>query len=99
MYNELEDELEPNFPILLPIWWLITWRSYALILCAGLAAVLLFAFLDLVLGVQPSLLVAFLLGLPVGLVFAFWVLNMALRKRYKGFRIAVVSTDPSTEFD
>ena len=85
-------ELEPTLKRTLSVWWLIAWRGT---LCGALMGGLLGAVIGMVwlalkLSPQNLQIVASSTGAVVGLAWGFIVLRMALRKRYNGFRIALV---------
>ena len=85
-------ELEPTLKRTLSVWWLIAWRGT---LCGALMGGVLGAVIGIVWfafeGSQQTLqIVTTILGGLVGLAWGFVVLRMALRKKYSGFRIALV---------
>ena len=85
------------------VWWLFIWRSIVIGVIAGL----------LVGGIAGGIAVGLmgqgdqaahvggLAGRVAGLVIwfpmTFWILRMALRNKYKGFRLAVIPTDPGDQ--
>lgn len=85
-------ELEPNLKRTLSVWWLMAWRGT---LCGALMG----GALGVVIGIvslamqwspQSMQLMATIAGSLVGLAWGVVVLRMALRKKYNGFRIALV---------
>ena len=91
-------ELEPTWQRTLSIFWLIMWRS----LLGGLAIGFVIGFvrriIQLALGIPDlSEAVPILSAIAAGL-WGFLVVQMALRKRYKGFRIALLPAVHSDDF-
>lgn len=85
-------ELDPTFRRMLPVWWLFAWRGT---LCGALLGglvgfVIALAWMALQISPENLNLVTAIAGGLVGLVWGFVVLRMALRKKYSGFRIALV---------
>ena len=88
-------ELEPTWPRVLSVWWLISWRGMV-------GAVLLGAVAGFVLGIVVALLHlpeqvitlgGGVMGGIIGLVWVVVVIRMALRKKYGDFRIALLPRD------
>jgi cation transporter-like permease len=87
-------ELEATWNRSMPVWWLLLWRGivggfvFGAIIgaIAGVAAALLGG------SVQDVVLFNSVLGPVVGIVWATFVVRMALRKKYAGFRIALIPT-------
>ena len=86
------EEVELTAQRVASVWWLIAWRAMiggwiiALILgflIGELGAILGFAF-------QPVALVATVVAWLAALAWGFVVVRMALKKRYKEFRLALV---------
>jgi len=75
------------------VWWLVVWRGVA-------GSVVIGGAIGLVWGAGAALLgfgdlVAMTsgpLGVVVGLLWSLLVVRMALRKRYSGFRLALIAT-------
>jgi ABC-type enterobactin transport system permease subunit len=85
-------ELEGTWARILSVWWLMLWRSVVGSVLIGFAA-------GAVLGLIGALanwpadtvdVAAYVLGLVIGVLWGVVVLCMALKKRYEGFRIALV---------
>ncbi|MGH6767636.1 MAG: hypothetical protein ACRECO_01300 [Xanthobacteraceae bacterium] len=85
-------ELEPTWGRALSVWWLITWRSMLGAVVLGAIVGGIFGFIVAMAGGSPQLIgaVSPFLGMIVGLVWVIAVVRMALRKKYSGFRIALV---------
>jgi hypothetical protein len=96
MNGETQDA--PLWEQALRVWWLITWRSIALLLLVNAT---LFLVLSLFGGTGPGMhgargmagnpaviVLVWLIYIGVGV----WVVRMALAKRYRGFRIRLVPT-------
>lgn len=89
-------ELEPTWERVVSVWWLVVWRGVlgALLIgaavgfvigVAGTIAASMFGF-----PVEPVRQVSSVAGGIVGLGWGLVVVRMALEKRYKDFRIALV---------
>ena len=87
-------ELEPTLKRTLSVWWLLAWRGTLLgaLMGGALGFVIGLIWYGLSLSPQHLQTVTAILGGIVGLVWGFFVLRMALRKRFNGFRIALVPT-------
>ena len=85
-------ELDADFKRMLAVWWLLAWRGTLVGALMGglLGAVIGFVWYAMQLPADNLQMVTAVLGGLVGLVWGFIVLGMALRKKYKGFRIALV---------
>lgn len=90
------DELRPGFKLVVRIWWLMLWRgvlgAFAISFVAGfalgfVAAITHFAPMDQV------KLYGQILGAVIGVIWSLFVTLMALMKKYKGFRIALIRED------
>ena len=86
------NELEPTLERTLPIWWLLAWRGT---ICGALMGGLLGVTIGIVWvalhwSSQSLQIVSAIAGGVVGLAWGFVVLRTALRKTYRGFRIALV---------
>jgi hypothetical protein len=87
------EETDPTWSQALSVWWLIVWRGFAGSLLLGAAQGLL-SLIAVAEQERKSLpLIIYLLQI----CWLVWVTLMALRKRYKGFRIAVLSLGPHGE--
>lgn len=85
-------EIEPGWEQVLSIWWLLIWRGvlggFAIGFVIGLILNFGTAFgFGAVLGTTGNLLV----GVVLGLIWWPFVIRMALRKKYKKFRIALIA--------
>ncbi len=87
-------EIEPGWEQVLRIGWLLVWR--------GLVGIVVISFvlglvINLVLGLGFGMVLGqtanLLTGVAVTLIWSPLVLRMALRKKYQGFRIALVARD------
>lgn len=89
------DELELTWKHALAVWWLIVWRSIVGAICLGFAAGFVLGFVMAIMGVaQESItLVGGTAGAGIGLLWGIFVVKMALKKRYSGFRLMLVPTD------
>lgn len=85
-------EREPTWGRTFPVWWLITWRSFAGSLVLALAAGAGEAGLERWTDASPIMTdwIPEALVSVLGAVWFLIVVRMALRKRYKEFRIALV---------
>ncbi|MBS8275715.1 hypothetical protein DYI21_19150 [Thalassospira tepidiphila] len=94
-------ELEITDGRIVRIWWLLTWRTYAgaIIGSALLAFVIsiIIGFVGSAMG-KPDIDVGYITGLAGFLWSFFWyfvVIKMMLRKRFNGFRLAIVADEPA----
>jgi len=88
-------ELEPSWERVIRVWWLIAWRNVA-------GSIVIGAVIGGIVGLS-----AFLAGVPIvtllvpirivaviaAVLWTGFVVRSALRKRYRGFRIAIVELD------
>ncbi len=95
------DELEITWRYVLSVWWLIVWRAWlggmlfggiAGFIAGGVAGVIL-AFASS--ATSASLneiggMVGGIAGIVAGLTWGVYVVRMALRKKYRGFRLALI---------
>lgn len=97
----MAEELEVTNNRVLKIWWALIWRG---ILFGALAGALAGALVGFIIGFiggvtnNPTLVhdaapLFSLLGAIVGLVVGFYILKLILKKKFKGFRIALIKTD------
>ena len=95
MAHHVDRDLELTWSRVLAVWWLIIWRTAILGSIALLVLGLILGFVLGALGVDRATLN--LVGQIFGMaVYAFTILvtlRMALKKRYGGFRIALVALD------
>jgi uncharacterized membrane protein YdjX (TVP38/TMEM64 family) len=84
------EELEVTFSRVLSVWWLLFWR-------AALGSVLLGGIAGFIIGIGFGILhkplepiFPTVAGGIVGFIWFFLVVRMALRKKYRDFRIALV---------
>ena len=94
-------ELELSDGRIVRIWWLLAWRFTAGAVIGGFVLSIPVAYgvslLNATLGhvvVEPR----YVMSLIEGLWWFFWifiVIKMMLRKRYKGFRLAIVTNEPA----
>ncbi|MDA0701911.1 MAG: hypothetical protein O3A96_01550 [Proteobacteria bacterium] len=94
-------ELEATWKRVITIGWLIVWRGslggLAIGFAIGFVVGFIFGFIEgppATSGRSPETVSLIISALTVPAVLAWWLLVvlMALRKRYKGFRLALVST-------
>ena len=85
-------ELEPTLQRTLSVWWLIAWRGTlcGALIGGALGGLIGIMWLALQWSPENMQIVARIVGGLVGLAWGFLVLRMALRKKYDGFRIALV---------
>ena len=85
-------ELEPTLKRTLSVWWLLAWRGTLIGALMGAAVGFVIGLMWYALSWSPQHLqtVTGILGGCIGLVWGFFVLRMAFRKQYNGFRIALV---------
>jgi hypothetical protein len=89
-------ELEITWERVVCVWWLVLWRSliggFVVGICVAAPFVLLAETSGDVLH-SPFFTLAGIIG-PLAIYFGWWpvVIHMALKKRYSGFRIALVPT-------
>ncbi|MEQ8391993.1 MAG: hypothetical protein RIB30_13470 [Thalassospira sp.] len=94
-------ELEITDGRIVRIWWLLTWRTFAGAMIGGIVIGFAASF---VIGIINETAGRTILerGFIVSLLEMFWmfiwqffVIKMMLRKRYNGFRLAIIADDPS----
>ena len=91
-------ELDPTWRRTLSVWWLVMWRGLLGGTAIGFAIGFVVGAIRMALGIpQLSQAVPILGAITAGLWFLL-VVRMALRKRYKGFRIALVPIAHSNDF-
>jgi len=86
-------ELEPSWRHVLSVWWLLVWRGlvggFVIGFFLGGIVGLVYALMR-----RPELIapVSAFVGCIGGIIWGFFVVRMALQKKYDGFRIALLST-------
>jgi hypothetical protein len=84
-----DGELELTWTRLGTIFWLCFWRGLVLYIVGGLVATYLLHWLFVLASGNPGPSgIGLIVWIPLSLI----VLRMALRKEYRGFRVALVST-------
>ena len=91
-------ELEPTWKHALSVWWLIAWRGFIGFLLLAIAVVVLVDSLaTLIGGESETLSVIGAIGVWVlSIIWGLVVVRMALRKRYRDFRVALNVADPAS---
>ncbi|TBR23751.1 hypothetical protein EPO15_05340 [bacterium] len=87
--------LEPTRALALKVWWAFLWRAVLGALAAGMLAGVLIGLVTSAVGMSdPSALsgVVSLLGLLIGVGVSAEVMYRVLKKKFKGFAIALVRT-------
>jgi hypothetical protein len=86
------NELEVTWTRALCVWWLIVWRSVLGGMLIGGGIGFLIGIIGAFAGVDRETIVqvASILGTALGVVWNLLVTRMALRKKYRGFRIALL---------
>jgi hypothetical protein len=86
-------ELELTMSRLLSVWWLLIWRGLVGGTVAGAVAGAVAGFFFGLFGhLELSGTAGYYAGLVTGAFWGLLVTQMAFKKKYKGFRLAVVST-------
>ena len=93
-------ELEPTWKRTLSVWWLITWRGFVGFLLLGLAiAVLVDSLATLIGGRSETLSVIGAIAVWVlSIIWGLVVVRMALKKHYRHFRVALISSVAEAAF-
>ena len=88
-------ELEPTWPRVLSVWWLISWRGIVGAVLLGAAAGFVLGFVVALLQLPEQIITVGggVMGGIIGLVWVVVVIRMALRKKYGDFRIALLPRD------
>jgi hypothetical protein len=88
-----EEEIELGWSNVLSVWWLITWRTAIGMVVFLLIASVIIGFAGVAVGLDRELvqISGGVFAWIVALVWGFIVMRMALRKRYRSFRIALVA--------
>lgn len=86
-------ELEVTWGRVASVWWLIAWRAVLGGIVFGFVVGFVGGFLGGAIGAAPDKVetIVTALAVPAGLAWGVVVVRMALRKRYRGFRLALVS--------
>jgi hypothetical protein len=86
------NELEMTWSRVICVWWLIAWRGLlgAVIIAFPIALLIGAAGAWLGFDFQPVAIVGTVLAWLAGLAWGLFVVQMALRKHYKEFRLALV---------
>ena len=98
----LMQELEPTFRRAISVWWLIMWRGVVLGLIVAGVPVFVIGLIIGAVGVSLEASpvatgLAGLVGVSIGVAWHIYVVRMALRKHYAGFRLALVTRE-ATEY-
>jgi ribose/xylose/arabinose/galactoside ABC-type transport system permease subunit len=85
-------ELEPTWPRVLSVWWLISWRGMVGAVLLGAAVGFVLGFVVALLHLPEEIITVGggVMGGIIGLVWVVVVIRMALRKKYGDFRIALL---------
>ena len=85
-------ELEPTWPRAISVWWLIVWRGVLGAAIIGGVLGFIIGLVGEIIGVSATAITAAsgFVGLVVGIVWMVYVVQMALRKHYRDFRLALV---------
>ncbi|GAA0548543.1 type III secretory pathway component EscS [Rhizomicrobium palustre] len=95
-YCRIPEEIEPGFRQVVAIWWLLVWRGAvgAFVLAFVIGFVLgLAAAITHFTSIEGVKVYAQIAGGAIGLIWSLFVTLMALRKKYRGFRIALIQVD------
>jgi len=86
-------ELEPTWGRVASVWWLVLWRAALGGFALGAAFGFVIGFGGAIAGYATEDIgfAAGIVGIIVGFFWSFVVLRMALQKKYRGFRIALVA--------
>ena len=90
--NTQSEELEITWGRVRSVWWLLVWRNIVGAMLLGAVVGAVWGGIAAVAGMGPEVgpVGGGILGLLVGIIWSLFVIRMALRKRYKGFRLALV---------
>ena len=91
-------ELEATWSRVLSVWWLIEWRAIAggLVVGGALGAVLGAAAALMAWDSSRASLLYLVIGTAVGIAWTVIAVRMALRKKYREFRIVLLPRDGAT---
>ena len=87
--------IEPTRGLALKVWWAFLWRAVLGALAAGMIAGMVIGLLTSALGMQdPSAMsgVVSLLGMAIGVGVSAEVMYRVLKKKFKGFAVALIKT-------
>lgn len=87
--------IEPTRGLALKVWWAFLWRAVVGALAAGMLAGVVIGLLTSALGMQdPSAMsgVVSLLGMAIGVGVSAEVMYRVLKKKFKGFAVALIKT-------
>lgn len=101
MTDELQyyRQMSPKWGVVARVWWLIFWRGTAISIAAGTVVGFIVGLISKLLGLDPGLKTAIIAvaGATLGLLGGLLAVSMALRKRYRGFRLVIVKDGPGAE--
>ena len=88
-------ELPVTWKRVFKVWWLLLWRTFVFSLLGGGLFGAITGIIGSLMGMDDAFIsgLATVVGYVVGNVVFLLMLNMAFRKRFKGFRLAMVSDD------
>lgn len=80
------------------VWWFLAWRTLSLSVIAGLFTGFILGFFGSIMGLpyETTMLFCQAAGYIVGNIVFFLMVKSVFKKRFKGFRLAMVSTDEFT---
>ena len=90
-------ELKPTLTRTISVWWLIIWRGVLGAAIIGSVAGLILGIVGAIIGASPTTIAAAggFIGLPIGIAWMIIVVQMALRKHYRDFRLALIPRNPA----
>ena len=91
----MENQLEITWQRAASVWWLIVWRALAMALIGGFIVGGGIGLLGSFMGVseETQVQVSTVIGSLMGIFFGILATRMALQKKYKSFRIALLPVD------
>ena len=86
------EELEPTWGCVIRVWWLLVWRTTVGAFVLGSVAGGVFGSIAALANWHADAiqLVGMVIGAAIGALWGIVVVGMALKKRYRNFRIALV---------
>jgi uncharacterized membrane protein YczE len=90
-------ELDPTWPRIIAIWWLLMWRTGLGAVLMGFVIGFFIGIMGVIYGVERPVVNLFVsvVTFPIGMVWGAFVIRMAMKKKYRGFRIALVPQQPN----
>jgi hypothetical protein len=89
------ERIEPTRQLAVKVWWAFIWRAFLMVMAAGFVVGLVFGLLGSAVGLSQETMggISSFLGLVIGVGVSIEVMYRILRKKFKGFEIAVIRAE------